>query len=283
MKVVNTRSDVINCIKWHSDSVIGLVPTMGALHEGHVSLIHEAKKRCDIVVVSIFVNPNQFAPNEDFDDYPRTTETDLEICKIAGVDVVFLPSIEEIYPDSDPMESYRPSAHLTSVLCGVSRPHFFQGVCDIVVRLFNIIQPRYAFFGDKDLQQRVIIEQMVNDLDISVIIIACPIIRDANGLALSSRNQYLSKESYAKALMLPAVLKEIRHQFQKGDAAIAQLKILAKERIETHEMKIDYVDFFHPKKQLILTDQLDDDSYCCMAVFCDDVRLIDNCSMKKQF
>jgi len=172
---------------------LGFVPTMGALHAGHISLVERARSECDRVCVSIFVNPLQFGPNEDFNKYPRTTEADLALLKAAQVDIVWLPSVEDIYP-SGTSELIKANSELANRLCGKSRPGHFDGVCTVVNRLFDAVQPDRAYFGEKDYQQLIIIRDMVKRLNIPVEVIACPIMREADGLAMSSRNRYLSEE-----------------------------------------------------------------------------------------
>ena len=188
-----------NVKKWRAAGLkVGLVPTMGALHEGHLSLIKKAKSECDKVVVSVFVNPIQFGPSEDFDKYPRTLEADMALCDKEGVDVVFAPNAAEMYGggrlSNDTLTYVCPPYFYVDKLCGKSRVGHFDGVCTVVMKLFNIVQPDYAFFGQKDAQQVIIIKKMVQDLNIPIEIIQCPIVREESGLALSSRNKYLSEE-----------------------------------------------------------------------------------------
>ena len=179
---------------------IGLVPTMGFLHEGHLSLVQKIKKYCDIIVMSIFVNPKQFAPDEDFKDYPRDFNCDCELAKKQGVDIIFNPLSKNIY--SKPYLTYVEVDHITQVLCGASRPTHFKGVTTIVAKLFNIVNPHVVVFGQKDAQQAIVIKQMVKDLNLDIKIIIAPIIREKDGLAKSSRNNYLSSEQRKQALVL---------------------------------------------------------------------------------
>ncbi|MDO8735135.1 MAG: pantoate--beta-alanine ligase, partial [Elusimicrobiota bacterium] len=179
---------------------IGFIPTMGALHQGHISLIRRARKENDIVAVSIFVNPSQFAPHEDLKKYPRPFEKDINICKSEGVDVIFAPMLKEMYPEN--YLAYITVEKLSDIMCGKFRPGHFRGVATIVAKLFNIVQPDRAYFGLKDFQQSVIVKKMVTDLNFPVKIITCPIVREKDGLALSSRNVYLSYEERKKALVL---------------------------------------------------------------------------------
>jgi len=184
---------------------VGFVPTMGYLHEGHLSLIKAAREASEIVVLSIFVNPLQFGPTEDLDRYPRDTERDLKLAEEAGVDIVFLPQVEEMYPG--PVKTTVSVSGITSVLCGASRPVHFDGVTTVVAKLFNIVQPDKAFFGLKDAQQVAVVSQMVQDLNMNVDIVACPILREEDGLAMSSRNVFLSKDEREQALVLSRSLK----------------------------------------------------------------------------
>ena len=202
MEIVKTIESIRKLVKAAriEGKKIGLVPTMGALHVGHVSLIKAAVKNCDFVVVSIFVNPTQFGPGEDFEKYPRPLEADLEICKKAGVDVVFAPTPEEMYPDKN--ITWVNVEKLTDKLCGRSRPGHFRGVTTVCAKLFNIVTPDIAFFGQKDAQQSVVIKQMVADLNMPLEIVICPTIRESDGLAVSSRNQYLNKRQRQDAAWL---------------------------------------------------------------------------------
>ena len=216
--------------KWKKEELkVGLVPTMGALHEGHLSLIKKAKKECDRVVVSVFVNPIQFGPSEDFDKYPRTLEADNTLCEKEGVDIVFAPSPAEMYGEgnrlsNDNLTYVCPPFFYVNKLCGKTRTGHFDGVCTVVNKLFNIVQPDVAFFGQKDAQQVVIIKKMVKDLNIPIEIIQCPIVREESGLALSSRNKYLSDEGKKDALVLSKILNNIKTCYKKGITDVSALK-----------------------------------------------------------
>ena len=211
-----------NIREWKKENTkIGLVPTMGALHKGHASLIETAKKTCDKVVVNVFVNPIQFGPNEDFDKYPRTIENDLELCKKLGVDIVFAPTPKEMYGENTKLSNTEltfvcPPYNLVDCLCGKARPGHFDGVAAVVLKLFNIVKPDYAFFGQKDAQQLFILKKMVKDLNIDLTIVPCPIVRETDGLALSSRNTYLSKNERENALTISKALKEIEKLYNSG-------------------------------------------------------------------
>lgn len=197
--------------------VIGLVPTMGALHDGHIALIREARNKCTHVIVSIFVNPLQFGPHEDFNKYPRPLENDLEVCRNEGVDLVFNPSVDELYSSGQKnITKVTPSESLSSTLCGAFRPGHFVGVATVVLKIFNLVQPDLAFFGEKDYQQLTVTANMVDNLNISVKIVAVPTVREPDGLALSSRNVYLTNQQRKLAPMLYQVLCKIRNNCFKG-------------------------------------------------------------------
>jgi len=200
---------------------IGLVPTMGALHAGHISLIEAATKDCDFVVVSIFVNPTQFGPGEDLESYPRPFEADLEICRKARVDVVFTPSPEEMYPTEN--LTWVTVEKLTSGLCGRGRPTHFRGVTTVCTKLFNIVGPDLAYFGQKDAQQAIVIKRMVADLNMPLKIVVCPTVREPSGLAVSSRNQYLSEQQRADAAYINKALQRCHQMVEAGTADARQI------------------------------------------------------------
>jgi len=200
---------------------IGLVPTMGALHIGHISLIEAAVKDCDFVIVSIFVNPTQFGPGEDFEKYPRPLEADLEICKKAAVDVVFMPSPEQMYPAEN--ITWVNVEKLTEPLCGMSRPGHFRGVTTVCTKLFNIVAPDVAYFGQKDAQQAIVIKRMVADLNMPLEIVICPTVREPNGLAVSSRNQYLTAQQKKDAANIYKSLQTCRNLIDAGTRETGQI------------------------------------------------------------
>ncbi|HWG46846.1 MAG TPA: pantoate--beta-alanine ligase [Gemmataceae bacterium] len=213
----------------HRGLTVGLVPTMGALHQGHLRLIETARAETRFVVVSIFVNPTQFGPNEDLQRYPRPLERDLELCEQAGVDLVFHPEPALLYPPG-----YRTFVEVTGlqeVLCGAARPGHFRGVATIVLKLFNLVQPDCAYFGQKDAQQARIIQQMVRDLNVPVAVRVCPIVREADGLALSSRNQYLEADERREAVVLHCALVEARRRIEAGERDAAVVRQAMMERI----------------------------------------------------
>lgn len=278
--LLNKISEVRNRVsEWRKDGLsVGLVPTMGALHEGHLSLIKKAKAQCDKVVVSVFVNPIQFGPSEDFDKYPRTLEADLELCNGEGVDIVFAPNANEMYGggrlSNDTLTYVCPPFFYVDKLCGKSRVGHFDGVCTVVLKLFNIVQPDYAFFGQKDAQQVIVIKKMVSDLNIPIQIVQCPIVREDSGLALSSRNKYLSEAGKKDALALSSILKNIKSCFAKGITDIEALKETAYSYLtEKHDM--EYLEILN-KKTLEEEEKANKDSIVLIACRVENVRLIDN-------
>ncbi|MGA0242044.1 MAG: pantoate--beta-alanine ligase [Candidatus Marinamargulisbacteria bacterium] len=261
--------------KW-SGRTIGLVPTMGNLHDGHASLIQLAKAHCDVVVVSVFVNPTQFAPHEDFDAYPRTLDADIARCHVLGVDGVLAPTVAEIYPENNMDARYTPHPDVAGCLCGKTRPHFFYGVCNVVERLFSLVMPTHAFFGDKDIQQRVIIEQMVRDLNLDITIVSGSIIRDANGVALSSRNRLLATKYHDKVPLISKVLHDgCLHVRRDGWDSFRWRQFVAAQ-LEGRGFRGDYVAVFRPHTASEITGDIHPGDYGCVAVYCGDVRLIDN-------
>jgi len=253
---------------------LGFIPTMGALHEGHLSLIRSAGAKCDAVVVSIFVNPLQFGPNEDFFRYPRPFEKDLALLEQESVDFVFAPSPEEMYPAG--AVTCVEVKRLSEKLCGRSRQGHFRGVTTIVSKLFNIIQPNLAFFGQKDAAQVAIIRRMVKDLNIPVEIVVCPIVREPDGLAMSSRNAYLSEEQRKSALVLSAALRHMQEAFENGERSSKTL-LSAGVRIFEQEpaAKLDYLEIIDPDT-LDDVNQLSKPALVAVAAFIGTTRLIDN-------
>ena len=265
---------------WKKEGLkIGLVPTMGALHAGHQSLIKKARKECDKVVVSVFVNPIQFGPSEDFDKYPRTLEADTELCNKEGVDIVFAPTPREMYGDdgrlsNDVLTYVCPPFFYVNKLCGKSRAGHFDGVCTVVNKLFNIVQPDTAFFGQKDAQQVIVIKKMVKDLNIPIDIIQCPIVREESGLALSSRNKYLSEEGKKDALVLSKILNNIKVCYKKGITDISALKETAYSYL-TEKHDLEYLELMD-KETLEEKTKADDNTIALIACKVEGVRLIDN-------
>jgi pantoate--beta-alanine ligase len=252
---------------------LGLVPTMGYLHAGHLSLVAEAKKRADRVVVSIFVNPVQFGPNEDFEKYPRDEERDLALCRDAGVAVVFLPEVSAMYaPDAS---VFITEERLSDGLCGAKRPGHFRGVCTVVAKLFNIALPQVAVFGQKDYQQAAIICRMVRDLNFPIEIVVAPILREPDGLAMSSRNVYLAGAERASALGLSRALALAAETVTQAACAAGTVRRLMGEVLESHALKIDYVEIVDAST-LEPVAEARPGNVALVAVTCGRTRLIDN-------
>lgn len=276
-----------NAAKAGNELSVGLVPTMGYLHEGHASLLRRAKATSDLVALSIFVNPIQFGPNEDFEHYPRNTEQDLELARREGVDIVFMPSVEEMYPS--PTLTNIVVREVTKGLCGDSRPGHFDGVTTVVSKLFHIVVPDHAYFGLKDAQQVAVIQQMVNDLNMNVNIVACPIVREADGLALSSRNVYLKANEREQALVLSQSLREVKKLLDAGQEMTADdIRHTITQNISRMSLaEIDYVDVVaFPSLTKLDKDNrvqmLDKDLLIAIAVKFGKTRLIDNILLEKK-
>jgi pantoate ligase / CMP/dCMP kinase len=265
---------------------IGLVPTMGALHAGHLSLIEKARRETDRVIVSIFVNPLQFAPTEDFQQYPRTLEQDQQLCQQAGVDAIFAPSAIELYgspeQDGDRVTQVIPPAELIAGLCGQFRPGHFQGVATVVAKLFNIIQPDRAYFGQKDAQQLAVLRCMVTDLNLPIDVIGCAIVREANGLALSSRNQYLSDAARSQAAVLYRSLCCAQAALKQGKTLRDDLIEAVKAELATvPAVKPQYIELVHPDTMAPI-EQLDDVGLLAIAAHIGATRLIDNTLLRNR-
>ena len=276
MKIAETVKEVREQVRsWRREGLsVGLVPTMGYLHEGHKSLIDRAVAENDRVVVSVFVNPMQFGPSEDLESYPRDMERDAALCEQAGASLIFHPQPEEMYPED--FSSYVDMNTLTGGLCGKSRPIHFRGVCTVVAKLFHIAEPDRAYFGQKDAQQLAVIRHMVNDLSFGIEIVGCPIVREEDGLAKSSRNTYLSEEERKAALVLSRSLNRGRDILQSGEKSAESLIKVITEEIQAEPLaRIDYVEVvdwntLEPVKEIrkpILV---------AIAVYIGKTRLIDN-------
>lgn len=279
--LLNKIDDVkLNISNWKRDNqIIGLVPTMGALHKGHASLIKKAKEMCDKVVVSVFVNPIQFGPNEDYNKYPRTIDADKNICAELGVDIVFAPTPNEMYGEGNKLSNTEltfvcPPYNLTDCLCGKSRPGHFDGVATVVTKLFNITTPNYAFFGQKDAQQLYIIKKMVKDLNMNLTIIPCPIVRENDGLALSSRNSYLSTDERTWALTISKSLREIEKLYKQGITDCSILFDTAMSILDKN-LEIEYIEFrdFNTFEEV---KSAKNNTLTAIAVKAGKTRLIDN-------
>ena len=254
---------------------VGLVPTMGFLHEGHLSLIRRAKTGNDIVVVSVFVNPTQFGPNEDFESYPRNILRDTEMAMGAGADVIFYPTVSEMYPNGS-STFVEVAGNITRVLCGASRPAHFRGVTTVVNMLFNIVKPDRVYFGQKDAQQATVLMKMVKDLHMDIELIICSIVREADGLAMSSRNTYLSAEEREQAVVLSKALEKGKEAFSKGERNVDSLiEIITNKINEMPLAAIDYVSIYdYPSLETI--EIIDNNALAAVAVKFGKTRLIDN-------
>ncbi|MDR6884490.1 pantoate--beta-alanine ligase [Bacillus sp. 3255] len=280
MEVVHTIADLRSRIKEYrrkQGGSVGFVPTMGYLHEGHASLLRKARAQSGLVVLSIFVNPLQFGPGEDFERYPRNAERDLQVAEAAGADLVFMPSVSEMYPS--PTRTTVSVTGLTSRLCGASRPGHFDGVATVVSKLFHIVQPDQAFFGLKDAQQVAVIEQMVQDLNLDVEIVPCPTLREQDGLAMSSRNVYLSEEERKQALVLSQALEKAKAFVQSRTAfAAEELERLVSDHIRTAPLAdIDYAQVLtYPTLEPFDASTSNSSIIIALAVKFGKTRLIDN-------
>jgi pantoate--beta-alanine ligase len=253
---------------------LGLVPTMGALHEGHLSLVRAAKAQCDVVAVSIFVNPTQFAPSEDLAKYPRQFERDERLLGTEGVEILFAPRVEEIYPGGE--ISWVWVEGLSEKLDGRSRPGHFRGVTTIVAKLFHIIEPAAAFFGQKDAAQLAVIRRMVRDLNFPVEIVACPIVREADGLAMSSRNAYLNGEERVRARVLRRSLLRVGKEFRAGERDAGRLISAGKEILAGEpQVRLDYFEIVDPDT-LDPVERISQKALAAVAAYVGSTRLIDN-------
>jgi len=276
MKIFTTIKEVREAIgpRKSEGKSIGFVPTMGFLHEGHLSLVRESIRTADTTVVSIFVNPTQFGPQEDFREYPRDLEHDSGLLKREGVDVVFVPDQEEMYPEN--FNTYVEVHGLQDKLCGRSRPGHFRGVCTVVLKLFQIVGPDIAFFGQKDAQQALIIQRMVRDLNMNIGIKVLPIIREEDGLALSSRNSYLDHEERKAAGCLFKSLKHADQMIEGGEKDPRRIIQTVKQIIHSEPLaRIDYVEIVD-LENLDPLDKIEGDAMVALAVFIGKIRLIDN-------
>lgn len=266
MKVITTIGDMKAVINKHHHQTIGLVPTMGYLHEGHVALVTQAKKENHIVVMSIFVNPTQFGPNEDFESYPRDFDRDVMLATEAGVDYIFAPSVTEMYPRTSSLHLH--VGEMAQTLCGASRPNHFDGVVQIVTKLLHIIEPTHAYFGQKDAQQLAIIEALVRDYNFPVIIRSVPIIREADGLAKSSRNVYLTPIERQQAPVIYATLQQIQNEVWTIAEGIAHIEKVTTGKVD-YLTKLSYPDLTKPTAETTAF-------ILAVAVYIGTTRLIDN-------
>lgn len=277
--------------QWKKDGeTIGFVPTMGCLHDGHMSLVKAAKKQCTKVVVSVFVNPSQFSPDEDYDAYPRTVDNDIELLKKNGVDAAFVPSVNTMYPSGITMNVEKQEGAFVEVL-GVShqmegkyRPHFFRGVCTVVSKLFNIVQPDKAFFGQKDIQQTVVLRRMVRDLFMPLEIVIVPIYRQEDGLAMSSRNRYLSEEQRKTSCVFSQALMKAKELFDQGVRDRESIIKIATDTIEANKnVRLEYLSLAHPTTLEELDTIGEDGAILSGAMYVGTTRLIDNVTLGFSF
>lgn len=279
MKIIKKIDELRPIIKaWKREGLtVGLVPTMGFLHEGHKSLIDRAVKENDRVVVSDFVNPTQFAPNEDFETYPRDLDADAALCEAAGADVIFNPEPDEMYRDA---LTFVDMNKITKVLCGKTRPIHFSGVCTVVSKLFNIVTPDRAYFGQKDAQQLCVIKKMVEDLNFDIEIVGCPIVRESDGLAKSSRNTYLNPEERKAALCLSRSLEIGKRIIENGETDAKAVTDAVRNEISKEPLaRIDYVELVD-LKTLEPLETVKKPLLCAIAVYIGKTRLIDNFIME---
>lgn len=276
MEIITTIENIRSIVKqWKNQGYsIGFVPTMGYLHDGHAALIDQARKDNDKVIVSIFVNPTQFGENEDLNSYPRDINRDKSLCEAHKADIIFAPAPDEMYHDR---KAFVNIVELSDTLCGISRPIHFKGVCTVVAKLFNIIQPTNAYFGEKDAQQLAIIRKMVYDLNFPVHIIGVPIVRESDGLAKSSRNTYLSKEERKAATILYKAIQKGKQTIQRGASADSIINTMT-EIINTEPLaKIDYISVVDANTMQPVH-EITDPVLVAMAVYIGSTRLIDNFS-----
>jgi pantoate--beta-alanine ligase len=277
MEIIRIPRIVQDTSKGHIShgKTIGFVPTMGALHEGHLSLVRRAKQENDITVVSIFINPIQFGPSEDFHKYPRDIEGDTERLQKEGADIIFLPEISSMYPEN--FLTYVEVEEISERLCGTFRPDHFKGVATVVTKLLNIVKPTRAYFGQKDFQQAIIIKQLVKDLDIDVNIVVCPTVRERDGLAMSSRNAYLDKKQREASTIIYKCLKEALDLMKSGIIDARYIKGLMHDKLlkESSVSGVDYAGVYDP----VTLDELSEikgDTLLAVAVKIGEIRLIDN-------
>ena len=276
MNIIRSRSECLALQEQGYDS-IGFVPTMGALHEGHLSLVRQSKKECALTIVSVFVNPTQFGPSEDFDQYPRSYEADCELLAKEGVDYVFLPDVETIYPNGVDRLLKVSVPHLSTQFCGVSRPHFFDGVCQVVMRLLSLIKPSVLFLGEKDFQQSCVIKQLLQDTESPVQLVVCPIKREVSGLAFSSRNRYLTEEQRKHASKVYQTLKALRLRCEDSLSIEDALSIIHHSLPHSLGFRLDYFAFVTDDCEAVAMSKKA--SRLLIAVNLDDVRLLDTLSL----
>ncbi len=280
MRIIESIAEMQQAAEgWRCDGKrIGLVPTMGYLHEGHLELMRSLRPQCDVLVISIFVNPAQFAPNEDFERYPRDLERDIRLASAVGVDIGFMPQVAEVYPEG--YQTYVTVTEVAAPLCGRSRPIFFRGVATVVAKLFHMVKPHVAVFGEKDFQQLVTVRRMVQDLNMEIEIIGHPTVREADGLAMSSRNAYLTPEQRPKAVRLNQSLRRAQALVQGGEQAGEVILNKVREVLdEDNDVRIDYAELCDPATLQPVT-RVEGPTLLALAVHVGVARLIDNAILK---
>jgi len=280
MRIIESIAEMQQAAEgWRCDGKrIGLVPTMGYLHEGHLELMRSLRPQCDVLVISIFVNPAQFAPNEDFERYPRDLERDIRLASAVGVDIGFMPQVAEVYPEG--YQTYVTVTQVAAPLCGRSRPIFFRGVATVVAKLFHMVKPHVAVFGEKDFQQLVTVRRMVQDLNMEIEIIGHPTVREADGLAMSSRNAYLTPEQRQKAVRLNQSLRRAQALVQGGELAGEVILNKVREVLdEDNDVRIDYAELCDPATLQPVT-RVEGPTLLALAVHVGVARLIDNAILK---
>jgi pantoate--beta-alanine ligase len=283
MEIINRRqrmTSVARKIRREQDRTIGLVPTMGALHEGHLSLVREARRMCDIVVVSVFVNPTQFGPGEDFENYPRDLTKDTALLTDYNVDYIFAPTVEEMYPRG--FSTYVNVEGLSEQLEGASRPGHFRGVATVVTILFNTVRPDFAFFGQKDAQQALVIRRLVKDLAFDTEIVVLPIVREDSGLAISSRNLYLTSDEQKSATVIHRALAQAKKAYKEGERSAGRIAELIRTTVESEpRARLDYVTVADAET-LEKVDKIDErPTLIAVAAYIGKTRLIDNTILNK--
>lgn len=283
MEIINRRqrmSSVARKIRREQDRTVGLVPTMGALHEGHLSLVREARRMCDVVVVSVFVNPTQFGPGEDFEHYPRDLTKDTALLTDYNVDYIFAPPIEEIYPKG--FSTYVTVEGLSEQLEGASRPGHFRGVATVVTILLNTVRPDFAFFGQKDAQQALVLKRMVKDLAFDTEIVLLPIVREDSGLAISSRNSYLSPDEQTSAAVIHRALVQAKNTFKQGERSANKIVDVIRSTVESEpRARLDYVSITDAET-LEPIERIDErPTLVAVAAYIGKTRLIDNTILNK--
>ena len=284
MKILHSIGETQSCChEWKQrEKSVGFIPTMGALHQGHLSLVRQARLENDFVAVSVFVNPTQFAPNEDFSSYPRNFQQDQDLLQTEKVDLIFAPTVDEVYPQQHNHTTVEVSGPITAGLCSLARPTFFRGIATVVAKLFNIVQPTRAYFGQKDAQQLAMIKQMVFDLNFDFDVVGLPIVREKDGVAMSSRNAYLTLEQRKSARVLFQSLEMAKARILAGEKSVSYIVSEMKQMIESApQAKSDYVEIVSSQTfETITTIQRKQQILIAIAVYVGGTRLIDNLQLQ---